>query len=166
MIRHFITGLLGLGITLISACESYDFSVNEKVVYTPKPLFRDYTVADEPLRTCIEQAIKDSSATSASELKTLICSHAGITSIAGIETFTGITRLNLAANTIIDISPLAALSSLEILLLADNQIIDTTPLLELPALREVNLNANPQLLCPSGTSLISLETLTLPARCD
>ena len=29
---------------LFSACQGYDVKVNDKVVYAPKPLFRDFTV--------------------------------------------------------------------------------------------------------------------------
>ena len=73
--------------------------------------------------------------------------------------------LKLSSNTIRDISPIAALTSLELLLLDDNGVIDTTPLLELPALRKLDLTANPDMLCPAGTSLMSVETLVLPSHC-
>ena len=149
----------------MSACESYDFTVNERVVYTPKPLFADFSITDPALQKCVEQAIIDNKVTTAGELTTLACSHAGITSLDGIEIFSGLAMLKLSSNAIRDLSPLAALTSLELLLLDDNNVIDTTPLLELPALRKLDVSTNPEMLCPAGTSLMSLETLVLPSHC-
>ena len=62
---------------LFAACGSYDFTVNDRVVYTPDPLFTDFDVPDEALRECIREAINDARATSASELASLSCSWLG-----------------------------------------------------------------------------------------
>ena len=79
--------------------------------------------------------------------------------------FLGISKLKLSSNNIRNIRPLAALTVLELLLLDDNQVIDTVPLIELPALLELDLSGNPELLCPANSSLVALEILTLPAHC-
>ena len=63
---------------LLGACQGYDVKVNEKVVYAPTPLFRDYTVPDPGLNGCLEQAINDDVITRAQQLTTLDCSFAGI----------------------------------------------------------------------------------------
>lgn len=157
--------LLCLSLPLLNACESYDFRVNDKLVYTPRPLFSDFSATDPALQQCLEQAISDGKVSNASELDTLNCSHAGVSSLDGLEVFTGISQLKLSSNTIRDISALSALTSLVVLQLDDNQIIDTTPLLELRALKQLNLAANPQMLCPASSSLITLEQLTLPEQC-
>jgi Leucine-rich repeat (LRR) protein len=164
--RHTLKiGLFCLILAFLSACETYDFSVNEKLVYTPKPLFTDYSIADPALLACVKQAVSDGKIASASQLDTLSCNNAGISSLAGLEVFTGLNRLNLADNSLRDIATLAALSSLVELNLDGNGIIDTTPLLELPALVELNLNNNPQMLCPADSSLLLVKTLTLPEQC-
>lgn len=150
---------------LLSACESYDFSVNDTLVYTPKPLFSNFVVPDSALAACLEQAIKDGNITSASSLALLNCSHAGVNQLIGLETFTGLSQLKLSANTIGDISPLAALTSLEILYLDDNQLTDATPLIELPALQVLNMTTNEALLCPAAGSFITVKSLSLPAHC-
>lgn len=150
----------------ISACESYDFRVNDNLVYSPKPLFTDFAVPDTALFACLEQAIKDGKVSSASELALLNCSHAGVKRLTGLEAFTGLSQLKLSANTISDISPLAALTSLEILLLDNNQVIDTTPLIELPALQVLNMAENEALLCPAAASFITVKNLSLPAHCS
>ena len=154
-----------LVLILISACESYDFRVNEKLVYSPKPLFSDFVVPDTALAACLEQAIKDGKITSASELALLNCSHAGVNQLTGLEAFTGLSQLKLSANSIADISPLASLTSLEILLLDNNQVIDATPLIELPALQVLNMAENSALLCPAAASFITVKNLSLPAHC-
>ena len=47
----------------LAGCESYDVTVNERLVYTPTPLFRDYTIEDAALSDCVEQAILDGTST-------------------------------------------------------------------------------------------------------
>ena len=163
---HCLNSCLALAVLiLISACESYDFRVNDKLVYSPKPLFSDFVVPDTALAACLEQAIKDGKITSASELALLNCSHAGVNQLTGLEAFTGLSQLKLSANSIGDIRPLTALTSLEILLLDNNQVIDATPLIELPALQVLNMAANKSLLCPAAASFIAVKNLSLPAHC-
>ncbi len=166
MNRYLSPYLLCVAFLLLGACESYDFSVNENVVYSPAPLFSDFEAADSTLQQCLVEAVAGGKITQANQLKTLNCSHAGVTDLAGIETFTGISRLKLSSNSIRNIRPLATLTVLEILLLDDNTLIDTIPLIELPALRELDLSGNPELLCPASSSLVALESLTLPAHCQ
>ena len=150
---------------LIAACESYDFSVNDNLVYSPKPLFKDFEATDSALQQCLEQAVVDGKISSASELRTLNCSHAGVSGLEGIELFTGISKLKLSSNNIRDISPLASLTILEVVMLDDNQLIDTTPLVQLPVLAELNLAGNDELLCPSGSKLMTVKILSLPRHC-
>ena len=116
---------------LLWACQGYDFTVNDKVVYRAAPPFVDYTVADAALGECLKQAILDQAVTSAGQLTTLNCSHAGIASLQGIEVFTGLGALRLSSNTIADVQPLARLPALLELYLADNQIENAGPLLQL-----------------------------------
>lgn len=165
MLRHFQIFHLYLVLLLITACESYDLTVNEKLVYTPEPLFSGFDTPDTALEQCLEQAIIDGKVNSASELKTLSCSHAGITTLEGLEIFTGISQLKLSSNDIRDITALAALTSLELLQLDHNQVIDTTPLLALPALIELDLSGNSELMCPSASGLMTLDKLSLPVHC-
>jgi hypothetical protein len=151
---------------LFTGCESYDITVNDKLVYSPAPLFSDFSVADSALQQCLEQAVIDGKITSAGQLKLLNCSHAGVADLSGLEIFTGISRLKLSSNNIQNIAPVAALTIVELLLLDNNQIVDSTALLGLSALVELDLSANTNLLCPSSSSLINLEKLTLPEHCQ
>jgi Leucine Rich repeats (2 copies) len=161
--RHWLTGLALL--TLISACSDMDFKVNDRTVYSPRPLFTDFEVADAALQACLEQAIIDQKATLANELRTLNCSHAKIKTLDGLELFTGLTQLKLSSNQIRNLSPLVPLSALESLCLDNNQVVDPVPLYDLMSLDILDLSANPSLQCPAGSALFRLESLSLPEHC-
>ncbi|MEM8560863.1 MAG: hypothetical protein AAGF57_01445 [Pseudomonadota bacterium] len=146
-------------------CSNYDFTVNDRVVYTPEPLFSDFSVADSALRACLNEAINDQKATAASDLSSLSCVQAGVESLAGLSTFTELQSLTLSSNNIVDISPLAALTILQFAYLDNNKIIDAVPLYDLPALQLVDLTANPHLLCPDTGSLLRVDDVRLPKHC-
>lgn len=163
--KHTLPASLCAACLLLAACGNYDFTINDRVVYTPQPLFTDYEVPDEGLRKCIEQAIEDNLVTAASQLDALSCTRAGIENLAGLSTFTQIEQLTLSSNRIRDISELGALTVLQVLYLDDNQVIDAVPLYQLPALRLVDLSANPALRCPASGSLLRVEAVILPRHC-
>ena len=156
---------IGLLTMLLSACNSYDFTVNDRVVFSPKPLFTDYEIADGALSDCVEQAIADAHVTSAAQLAVLNCSHAGVVSLVGLGTFTGLSQLKLSANQIADLSHLQPLSSLEELYLDNNQVVDPSPLFELLSLRVLDLTGNSGLRCPSRNALLRVEETRLPRHC-
>ncbi len=166
MITRLRPYLASLSLLLLAACGSYDFSVNEKVIYTPDPLFTDFDVPDKALRECIRRAINDAKATSANEVSSLNCARAGIETLAGLSTFTELEQLTLSSNNIVDISELAALSVLQELYLDDNHVIDAVPLYQLPGLQRVDLSGNPELLCPASGSLLRVAHVTLPDHCQ
>lgn len=150
---------------LVAGCGPYDVKVNERVVFSPRPLFSDFELADSALRTCVEQAITDGNVTAAPELETLDCSHAGITDLAGLGVFTGITRLKLSSNNIRNLVELSRLSLLQTLHLDDNAVVDPVPLFDLPALQELDLSGNTALQCPASSALLNVSKLTLPGHC-
>jgi Leucine-rich repeat (LRR) protein len=158
--------LLALLPAIIIGCGNYDLTVNEKVVYTPRPLLSDFTVADPALRTCIEQAITEQQVTRPNELLTLSCRDVGINKLEGLGLFTGLRQLTLSANQISDLTALSPLSSLESLDLSDNTVTDPVPLYELLSLRTLDLSGNPRLQCPGRNALFQLEQLILPEHCS
>lgn len=150
---------------LLSACESYDFTVNDKLVYTPKPLFSDFDTPDAALDDCIKQGIIDAKITSASELTSLNCSHAGIESLQGLSAFEGLTHLKLSSNKIRNLAEIAKISTLQELYLDDNVVVDPVPLYRLPALRLLDLTHNSTLQCPVQSEFPVIESLQLPEHC-
>ena len=154
-----------LCLLLVTACGNYGFTVNDRVVYTPEPLFTDFDVPDAALRKCIKEAINDNKVTSASALHRLSCSGAGIESLAGLSTFNELELITLSSNSIEDISELGSITVLQRLYLDDNQVIDPVPLYDLPALQQLDLSDNPGLRCPQSGSLLRVADVTLPRHC-
>ncbi|MEM1111007.1 MAG: hypothetical protein AAGI11_03775 [Pseudomonadota bacterium] len=149
----------------LSACGPFDVSVNDRTVFTPRPLFKDYNIPDPALASCVGDAIASQLATSASELRSLVCRDAGVSSVAGLETFTALDRIDLRDNAIQDIGPLAAVSAVQTLLLSDNDIVNPVPLYRMTALAQLELEGNGRLLCPDRAALIGVEVLGLPRHC-
>lgn len=160
-----VVGLLTalLEALLLAGCADYAVTFNDRTLYTPPALFRDFSLDDEALRECVTQHIVDGKLTSAEALTLLDCSRAGISDLAGIELFTGLTRVRLSGNAIEDVTPLATATDLELLLLADNRIIDPTPLAALEALERLDLSGNDRLNCPA--LIPAIAELTLPEHC-
>ena len=157
-------------ISLIAGCKSYSVSVNNNVVYTPAPLFKDFVIDDAHLRSCVEQTITDDKITKAEDLKQLNCSHAGIISLAGLEKFYSIEQLNLSENAIQSISPLSNFSQLKVLILRKNNLTSAEPLLHLLALRELDVSENAKLACGDIKQFAANFhkgdlKLTLPEQC-
>lgn len=150
---------------LLAACQGYDFTVNEKVVYTPVPLFTGYSTPDKGLKDCLERAINDGVITAADQLTRLDCSFAGIENLEGLALFRDITSLRLSANKVSNVVELSKFNALEELYLDDNQIVDPVPLYHLPALRRIDLSGNDTLECPSPGSLAHVKTVILPLHC-
>jgi hypothetical protein len=171
MHHKYILKVLGIFfITLIAGCKNYSVSVNNNVVYTPPSIFKDFAIADPHLRACVEQTILDNNITKAEDLKQLNCSHAGITSLAGLEKFYAIEQLNLAENSLQSLTPLTNISKLKVLILRKNNLTNAEPLLHLLALQEVDISENEKLACRDLKQLTAnfqqgKLTLVLPEQC-
>ncbi|HWV15165.1 MAG TPA: leucine-rich repeat domain-containing protein [Cellvibrio sp.] len=154
----------------LSACRTYSVSLNDKLVYTPLPLFKDYQIADENLRNCVEQTISDKQIVKAEQLKQLNCSNAGIASLAGLETFTALEQLNLEENALTRVQQLSHLPRLKVLSLRHNNLIQAESLLQLLHLTTLDLSENKNLPCGDLQQLVANFrkgelTVTLPEQC-
>lgn len=150
---------------LLAACADYDFTVNERVVYTPRELYRDFKVADPALHDCITQTIADRGISAANQLTDLNCSNAGISDLDGLARFSGLLYLRLSSNAIRNLVELQALTSLQEIYLDHNRVVDPVPLYQLPALDFVDLSHNPDLQCPESAGLLRATTVVLPRHC-
>ena len=88
MLHRLVYCFVGLAFFLLCACQGYDVKVNDRVVYTPTPLFSNFAAADPGLHSCIERAINDGVVTAPGQLSSLDCSFAGIENLDGLATFT------------------------------------------------------------------------------
>jgi len=151
---------------LLAACTSVDITLNDALIYEPPRLFRDFAVSDPHLKSCIQQQIEDRRITAAEGLTDLNCSSAGITSIDGLATFTGLQRLKLSDNRILNLVELGQLTGLVGLWLDGNRIVDPVPLAALDNLAELDLSDNSNLQCPGAGAFPDIEHLTLPEHCQ
>lgn len=157
--------LILTGILLATGCQQYDVTVNERVVYTPRPLLTDIQAKDPALKRCLRDAIESQRISSPAALESLDCPSAGVSSLHGIGQFAGLQQLNLSHNEIRKLDELAMLESLNTLSLADNRIEDPAPLYGLRQLQILELDDNPALRCPPAAALADLERLSLPDHC-
>jgi len=161
----FATTLVTACLPLIAACQGYDFTVNERVVYSPPPLFSDFDIDDPALRECVAQSIADQSVTTAQGLESLNCSHAGITRLDGLAVFTGLRRLRLSANRVRNLVELGSMAQLEELYLDGNRVVDPVPLYRLARLHTVDLTGNDKLNCPRPGGFPEVVRVVLPRHC-
>ena len=142
--RLALAGIVALPL-LLSACNRYQITLNERTLHTPPVLFSDFELADPGLQTCVEQTISDGRITQPGQLRILNCKDGAIANLAGIELFAQLVTLNLA----------------------NNQLTSVEPLLALPRLDAVNLEGNPGLDCRHLATLakqVGGEILA-PAHC-
>ena len=130
---------------LTTGCEQYVVTFNDATVYQPPVLFSDYTVADPALDNCLSQTIEDLKIYEMAQLNILRCSHAGIVSSIGLNSFTHIKVLDLS----------------------DNNLKNLPELSELTELTHLNLTGNKQLSCKPITKLAGhIDQLILPGHCE
>ena len=157
-----------IGIVLMTACSTlgeYDITVNDVTIYQPAAPLHVNGIEDAALRNCLQQTADDIGATQPSDVMSLNCSDAGITSLAGLSQFDQIRLLKLNDNAIRNLLELERLEALEQLWLDSNDIIDAIPLLAMNGLRTLNLQGNPRLQCPSSDKIPPTLQLTLPEHC-
>jgi len=157
----------GLALGLLGGCQDYSFSVNEKTLYEPPRLFSDFSIDDATLRACVEQAIRDGRVTAADQLRELNCSSAGIRSLAGLESFSGLRQLGFDRNLIEDLSPLYALKTLELLQVRENRLRMLSSQLCTTGLKRIAVAGNANLDCKALDELegCGIQILDAPEHC-
>lgn len=108
----------------LSGCSRYSFEVNNNQIYTPPPIYTDYSLDDKGLEGCILQVIEDNEITKATDLTQLKCSYAGVLSLNEISQFSRIEQLSLKGNPIVDGSELLKLTYLTFLDISETKILD------------------------------------------
>lgn len=149
----------------LAGCQGYDVTINERVVYSPVPLLKDFEVTDPALQACLEATIEHQVITRIGQLTSLNCSNAGITDLAGLAAFEALGVLRLSSNKIRNLVELQKLVSLRELYLDDNVVVDPVPLYSLRALETLDLTANATLQCPRNDELRKVASVALPQHC-
>lgn len=153
---------------LVAGCQGYTYTLNDRTVFEPPPLFTGYAIEDQALAACVQQAIEDGGITRAEQLEDLNCSNAGIRSLAGIEVFTGLKRLGLDGNRIASLAPLAALEKLELVQLRSNGLRTADPALCKGSTKRIALAGNDTLDCAGIATLraCGASFTDTPAHCN
>lgn len=107
-------------LAVLSGCGPYQVTLNEQPIYIPPPLLSQFQVADQALKNCLRQTIADNNITRVEQLTRLVCRHAGVGSLEGLETFVELEELDLSHNRLRDLKPLQNLKKLRLLKLNDN----------------------------------------------
>ena len=126
MTPHRAGALLAAAV-LACGCQGYTYTLNDRTVFTPPPLYAGYEIADRALADCVQQAIEDQHITAPTQLEDLNCSAAGIESLAGLGVFTGLKRLGLDGNRLTGVAGIENLRKLELLQLRDNRLAGQDP---------------------------------------
>jgi hypothetical protein len=134
-------------LALLNACSGYSVTLNERPVRTPVSKVDLEQVADLNLRNCIEQTLSDKRISDPAQLTTLVCTHAGVERLPGLEQFQNLQRIDLS----------------------NNELARVRELFDLPRLVYVNLEGNPGLFCAHVKTLTGLPREDLevvqPAHC-
>lgn len=164
-----LSSIAAISLTIIvTACSKYSLMLNDGVVYSPTPFFKDYTIADRNLSNCVAQTIIDRQVKTAQQLQRLVCTSAGIESLVGLDTFKQLRQLNLNSNALQDLKGIAGLSKLEVLDVSENSIAEASILLTLLSLKRLNIEQNATLRCAEVEQLgsFSQAVLKLPKHCS
>ena len=167
--RLIISCLLGLATaSLLTSCQHYEVSVNDRLIYQPPSLYTNVEVDDDSLKQCLYDIIKQERLTKAEQLEALQCPAGNIGSLQGIATFGKIRQLSIKDNRLVNISDLADLTELTHADLRNNALRDVAVLSKLIVLKELDLRGNSTLDCDSATALKGKPELTLrlPQHCE
>lgn len=136
-----------LATALLAGCQGYTWTLNERTVFAPPPLFAGYAIEDRALADCVQQAIEDGAITRADQLEDLNCSEAGIRSLAGIEVFIGLKRVGLDGNALESLAPLEVLTGIELIQARGNRLRALDPALCRGSAKRIALAGNEALDC-------------------
>lgn len=160
--------LVALLSAMLCACGSYQFVLNNNVLYSPTGLPATPGIfADANLQGCLNQHFISNDNEDPESIKLLACPSAGIQSLAGISALPNLEQLELSDNNITDIRPLQNLKNLRVLSISNNRINNIAVLSSLPILRFVALTGNSNIPCQQLNELEGRigNTLTRPASC-
>ncbi len=137
----------------LNGCSRYEVTLNEGLLYSPPGILTNFETASPILKNCFDQAIEEGKYTQIAQVTRLICTHAGLEDLSGIEHFYNLKAIDLGNNQIASLKHLQFLTKLETLVLDHNLISEASELLTLPALTLVDLRGNKALSCGDVTQL-------------
>jgi Leucine-rich repeat (LRR) protein len=134
-------GMAALAFTVLlslTGCgRKFSVSVNEQMLYDPRPSSALVVVADAGLQSCINVLVRDRQITEVSQIQVLTCPMLEIRSLTGIDQLINLRFLDLAGNELVNLDGLANARSLSSVNTPDNRLQDISAILQIPTLSAV-----------------------------
>lgn len=153
--------------SLVSCARQFAVTVNNQTVYDPRIEPGSVHVSDPGLQGCLNLALRQQRLEDPYDLSVVSCTGANVVSLEGIERFARLRFIDLADNSIADLTPLESLGELGGLNAPNNRILDVSPLLQSRTLTAANLAGNDSIPCAQLDRLESRlgPNLTRPRSC-
>lgn len=146
--RSVAVSLLLLTLIVLAACSRrFSVSLNDQMLYDPRPGNAVVTVQDPGLQSCINVLMRERALSDVTAVEVLACPGLEIASLAGIEQLVNLRFLDLAGNELINLDGLQALSRLSSVNAPENRLQDISALLRNSSLTSAVLTGNPLIPC-------------------
>lgn len=159
--------LLVIGLTLNACARRYSVSLNEQVLYDPRPGSGVVVVADAGLQSCINVSMRQREQSRAGDVEIIACPELEIESLAGIQQLNNLRYLDLANNQLVHMDELRGLSRLSSVNAPNNNLTDISGLLSIASLTSAVLTGNNAIPCEQLDTLEQRlrQNLLRPERC-
>jgi internalin A len=133
---------------LLTGCgRKFSVSVNDQMLYDPRPGNTRVVVADAGLQSCINVLMRQRELTEADQIQVLACPLLEIESLAGIGQLIKLRFLDLTGNQLVNLDGLADLKSLSSINAPDNRLQDISAILQIPTLSSAVMTGNLSIPC-------------------
>ena len=164
-------GMAALAFTVLlslTGCgRKFSVSVNEQMLYDPRPSSALVVVADAGLQSCINVLVRDRQITEVSQIQVLACPMLEIRSLTGLDQLINLRFLDLAGNELVNLDGLANARSLSSVNTPDNRLQDISAILQIPTLSSAVMTGNLLIPCSQLAQLQSklANNLLAPDSC-
>lgn len=139
---------LTAGLLMLNSCaRQFSVSVNQNVLYDPRPSSGLIRVDDPGLQSCINVTVRQRDVSDIADITVLACPQLEITSLAGLEAVSSLRFIDLAGNELETLDGLRRMERLTSVNAPDNQLKDISGILVLNTLTSAVLTGNPDIPC-------------------
>lgn len=163
--------LAAIGLLLLPALVAcnrlYSVSVNENVLYDPRPGNPIIRFPDPGLQSCVNVRLRQEAELAPGDIEILACPGLEIESLEGISALSGLEYIDVGDNELVHLDPLGRLPRLVSVRAPDNPLTDISALLRIDSLTTVILTGSPSIPCRQLDRLEEQlgNNLQRPAQC-
>lgn len=145
---------LTAGLLVLSGCaRQFSVSVNQNVLYDPRPSSGLVRVEDPGLQSCINVTVRQREVSDITDITVLACPQLEITSLTGLEALSSLRFIDLAGNELETLDGLRRMERLTSVNAPDNLLKDIAGIMTLNSLTSAVLTGNPDIPCDQLESL-------------